>query len=209
MMSVGRFCIRADYKHRESYAYFDDTPLKDEWQKEVYIRAKRLAEENGVKAVYDVGCGSAFKLMKHFEEYQTIGFDVPETIPFLRRTYPDRVWKSVPFSDRSTPPAELVICADVIEHVPDPSELLEFLRSIAARWVVLSTPDRELVYDEASPYRLGPPGNPTHIREWTFDEFEKYISAFFTIKEHEITNREQATQMIVATTWSASTSSDR
>jgi len=104
-----RFCIRAAYKHRHDYAYFDDTSLKDEWQREVYVRAQQIAEQYNLRTVYDVGCGSAYKLIKHFGAYETVGFDVPETLAFLRKTYPDRTWKFVPFSDRTTPTADLVI----------------------------------------------------------------------------------------------------
>jgi SAM-dependent methyltransferase len=192
------FCIRGAYKHRDKYVYFDDTSLKDEWQREVYIRAASLAKDEDLKTVYDIGCGSGFKLMKHFRDYDTVGFDVPETLQFLQKTYPGRVWKAVPFSDRSTQPADLVICADVIEHVPDPTELLDFIKSLAAKWVVLSTPDRDTMYPKYDPFHLGPPRNASHIREWSFNEFRKFVAQHLTVKEHVISNREQATQMIVA-----------
>ena len=194
-----QFCIRAGYNHRGIYTYWDDTLRKDEYQKEVYVRADSLAKQNRVKTIYDVGCGSGFKLMKHFRQYETVGFEVPETLPFLQETYPGRNWKSVPFSERDIPSADLVICADVIEHVPNPAELMEFIKSIAARWVVLSSPNRDIQYWKLSPHHFGPPSNPSHIREWSFDEFEKFVGKFLTIKEHVISNREQATQMIVAT----------
>lgn len=194
-----RYCIKGSYVHREEYCYFDDTETKETWQKEVYERAEQLARREQLKTVYDVGCGSGFKLMKHFRNYRTIGFDVPETLPLLQKTYSDREWRHVPFSDRTIPPADLVICADVIEHVANPGELLEFLKSIASKWIAISTPDRLLLHGEHSPGLNGPPNNPCHFREWSFDEFERYVSKFLTIDEHVITNRKQATQMIIAT----------
>jgi hypothetical protein len=45
----------------------------------------------------------------------------------------------------------------------------------------------------------GPPANETHIREWNFDEFHRYIGIPFNILDHIISNREQFTQMIVCT----------
>lgn len=196
---VERYCIRSAYKHRDRYEYFDDTTLKDEWQREVYEHAAKLAKEENLKTVYDVGCGSGFKLMKHFRSYDTIGFDVPETLPHLQKTYPDRIWKFVSFLDRNTQPADLVICADVIEHVESPLELMNFLKSLSSKWVVISTPDRDLMYPPLSPFRLGPPRNPCHIREWSSPEFKKFVSKYLNVKEHAITNQKQATQMIIAT----------
>lgn len=194
-----RFCIRGAYRHRARYHYFDDTEMTDEWQNEVYQRAIELARSHNVKTVYDIGCGSGFKLMKYFAQYDTTGFDVPDTLPFLQQTYPDRKWRSVSLSDRTVPRADLVICSDVIEHVLDPVELLDFIRAVSAKWVVISTPDRDLIYPRFSAYRLGPPRNPSHIREWSFREFGRLVNQHFEVKEHFISNREQWTQMIVAT----------
>src|SRR5262245_19311574 len=102
------FCIRGAYKHRTEISYFDDTRLTDEYQKEVYLRAAELARSEKAKTIYDVGCGSGYKLIHYLGQYDTTGFDVPETLEFLRRTYPDRKWASAKFSDRSYSPADLV-----------------------------------------------------------------------------------------------------
>ena len=42
--SEQKYCIRGAYKHRTEYCYFDDSEFKDEYQKEVYERARDLAE---------------------------------------------------------------------------------------------------------------------------------------------------------------------
>ena len=155
---------------------------------------------NQFRSIYDVGCGSAYKLLHTLGEYDTTGIDVPETLNVLKARYPGRKWLSASFDDTGLPKADLVICSDVIEHVEDPDALMRFVVNCAKEWVVISTPDRNLVYR----YRLlnkfyyGPPGNPTHIREWTMPEFRRYIERFANIERHEITNRVQATQMVIA-----------
>ena len=93
----------------------------------------------------------------------------------------------------------IVICADVIEHVLDPVELMNYIVALSLRWIVLSTPDRNLMYERFSPDLLGPPRNPHHIREWSFEEFNEFVGRFMKIESHVISNRDQATQMIVAT----------
>jgi hypothetical protein len=189
--------IRSDYTHRREISYFDDTTLEDEWQKEVYLRAAKLMAEDALSTLIDVGCGSAFKLMNYLGQYETLGLDVPETVAFLKEKYPARAWGVSDFDGPRPLAADLVICSDVIEHVSDPIALMKSIQSIAKKWIVLSTPDRDLVYPENSPFHFGPPQNTTHIREWNFGEFGSFINEFVEIDEHIISNAEQATQMIV------------
>lgn len=192
-----KYGIRGAYRHRTRYCYFDDTPYADEYQKEVYLRAAAIAGAIHARTVYDVGCGSGYKLVHYLGEYDTTGFDVPETLEFLRRTYPERKWEHAPFADRSHAPADLVICSDVIEHVLDPDELMNFLVALSSKWIVLSTPDRDREYPVLSRYRLGPPHTDHHIREWSFREFRRYVERFVDVHEHVHSNPAHSTQMIV------------
>jgi SAM-dependent methyltransferase len=169
----------------------------DNWQREVYQFAADLMERQGLKTVYDIGCGSGYKLLNYLGKYETTGFDLEPTVNALRQKYPDRSWKVSDFSFTNIEPADLVICADVIEHVKDPDKLLDFLERISKCNIIISTPDRNFLYRTGSRYRLGPPTNPSHIREWTSDELYLYISERFRVLHHQITNAEQGTQMIV------------
>jgi glycosyltransferase involved in cell wall biosynthesis/SAM-dependent methyltransferase len=194
-----RYCIARGYRHRTTETYFDDTNLRDDWQKEVYEYAADHLKPLDVKTVYDVGCGSGFKLVKHFDDCRTIGFDLEPTVSVLRSRYPGRDWRVCDFRSDGLTKADLVICADVIEHVLDPEPLMHFIGRLAARYIVFSTPDRDLMYPSGSAYRLGPPLNRTHVREWNSPEFEKFVSRYFRVQKHWITNRSQATQTIVCT----------
>jgi SAM-dependent methyltransferase len=198
MGAKSQYGIRGAYKHRAEYCYFDDTAFADQYQKEVYLRAADIAATGDVKKIYDVGCGSGYKLVNYLGQYDTTGFDVPETLEFLRRTYPERKWANAPFSDRSHEPADLVICSDVIEHVLNPDELMDFLVSMTRKWLIISTPDRNREYPSWSRHQLGPPHTQHHIREWSFSEFRRYIEGFVEIQEHVHANPIHATQMILA-----------
>jgi SAM-dependent methyltransferase len=156
-------------------------------------------ELEGLSTVYDVGCGSAYKLINYLGKFKTVGFDLPKTVKFLNERYPDRSWFEIDFCGQNMPEADLVICADVIEHVLDPDQLLARVAAVAGKYIILSTPDRNLLYSLSSPFRHGPPRNPWHIREWAFVEFERYISRTFNILDHRISNRGQATQMMLLT----------
>lgn len=194
-----RYCIRGAYRHREEGAYFDDTVFRDEYQREVYIRASEIADREQVRRVYDVGCGSGYKLVTYLGQYETIGFDVPGTLEYLCRTYPDRQWVHATFAERSFPPADLVVCSDVIEHVAEPNDLMAFLVALSSRYIVLSTPDRRREYARFSSFQLGPPHTDHHVREWDYDEFARYVSRFVRIEEHCHPHPTHSTQMIVAT----------
>jgi SAM-dependent methyltransferase len=192
-----RYGIAGGYLHRETVAFDDAAGKEDQWQREVYETARAIMLEHGLRSIHDVGCGSGYKLVHMLGDFDTTGIDLPENIGWVRELYPDRKWVGAPFEDVRLPKADLVICADVIEHVADPDALMRFIVSIAQKWVVLSTPDREIAYPRRSSHLLGPPENPTHLREWTKAEFRRYIANYLEIERHEITNREQATQMIV------------
>jgi SAM-dependent methyltransferase len=192
--------IAPGYSSRASGRYFDDTAYTDEWQKEVYEAARDIMRWNNLRTIYDVGCGSAYKLINILGEYDTTGIDVTETINVVKARYPDRKWLVGSFDDRDLPKADLVICSDVIEHVDDPDALMHFIVNCAKEWIVISTPDRDLMYRYRiiNKYYYGPPENTAHLREWTMPEFRRYIERFVKVERHEISNRQRKNQMIVA-----------
>jgi 2-polyprenyl-3-methyl-5-hydroxy-6-metoxy-1,4-benzoquinol methylase len=188
------FCIIDGYKIRESNEFLDASNSTDEFQNEVYLYAKHLMAEKKFKSVADVGCGSAFKLNKYFKNYYTIGYDLEPTVVKLKKKFPEGNWV---VSDFNSEPKEvdLVICADVIEHVINPDNLLLFIKKMKPSNVVISTPDRDILHKKLGRDYYGPPKNIHHVREWTFNEFHNYISNFFDVVDH-ITIPKEYNQLI-------------
>jgi methylase of polypeptide subunit release factors len=60
------YFIKQDYEIRPENAFFDDTPLTDEYQDEVYQHARLIADRDSLTSVCDIGCGSGFKLLNIF-----------------------------------------------------------------------------------------------------------------------------------------------
>jgi 2-polyprenyl-3-methyl-5-hydroxy-6-metoxy-1,4-benzoquinol methylase len=191
---VSRFEIRPEYHHANSILDFDDTPNKEEWQKEVYLLAASIAKNRGYSSVIDLGCGSAFKLIKYLGFCKTTGIETTKTYHWLKEKYPQQHWISFEETDASRLESDLLICADVIEHIDNPDLLLQFIRSINAKQIVISTPERDKNLGKKD---IGPPENPFHFREWNADEFRKYISSWFVIEEQCIFSDRSVTQVII------------
>lgn len=175
------------YRIREKPEYWNDTHLKDEWQREVYLMAAAIMASNGYKSVIDVGCGSGYKLVKYLGRYETMGIDMLPTVVWLREKYPSHEWRSeIPDGK-----FDLVICADVIEHVLDPDSLCDTLRGLVKPkgHILISTPDRLRPGEPP----LGPSTNKSHVREWSFAEFGAYIKTRFEVLFHVRTNEAQST----------------
>jgi len=185
------YFIKEGYIHRPNNKYFNDTENKDEWQKEVYVFARKIADQNNFSKIIDIGTGSSYKLLTNFSDMQTLGIDVPKTVQWLRKTYPDKLW-----ADRFEPVQgyDLIIASDVIEHISDPDTLLDLIENSKPKLIVFSTPNRDLLKSGHN----GPPKNGAHCREWNFDEFRTYIASRFTVVEHFISNKKQSTQVILA-----------
>lgn len=188
-----RYFISSNYTHRDFEPKPTDptkpTNNSERFQKEVYLKAKDIAEKNNWKKIMDIGTGAGYKLIKYFNDYDTLGTDVTDTVNWLKEKYADKKW-----SDSMAPQTgyDIIICADVIEHIVDPDSLLDMIEQSNAKQIIISTVDRNLGGNQ-----YGPPDNPHHCREWTFEEFFLYISSRFEIIEHLIINKRQKTQMIV------------
>lgn len=188
---MDNYCIKSDYISRLDNEPTLERNQKDQCQNEVYEAAHNLSVVNKLNSVLDVGTGSGFKLMKYFSDYKTLGLDLPVHMGLLNKNYPDRAWKVHPLNEPITG-YDLVICSDVVEHMVDPNELMEFLASCQSKFLVISTPDRNKL-----PFPSGPPRSTCHCREWTGPEFKNYVSRWFKIIEQVLPKPGFSTQYIV------------
>lgn len=178
-MMVDRYEIRDGYVAREVPQYDDQHAFSSGlvYQPDVYTDAAAIARATGSPRLIDVGSGNGAKLIAAAGELSAIGLDFGANLESCRKLYPAATWREFDADrDAALPvsPEELdgavMVCADVIEHLVEPAALLRQLRHSLDRAtaVVLSTPDRDLIWGPGSP---GPPPNPHHIREWSRDEF--------------------------------------
>ena len=189
---MNNYCIQKNYIHRPDNKHWDASNSKDKWQNHVYKKCKQIADEYNLNTILDIGCGSAFKLMKYFSNYDTYGCEIEPALSFIKNKYPNRKWYESDFLTIPKKEIDLIISSDVIEHLPNPDLLIKYIKNFNIKFLVISTPVRNPMYEN------GPPKNETHCREWSVKEFNEYISYNFPIIEHiEYTTNIQHTQLVI------------
>jgi hypothetical protein len=185
------YFIKDGYKVRPENMFYNDTNMKDEWQKEVYVYARLQFELYNLQSVWDIGTGSGYKLLQNFGDVRTLGTDLTPTVNWLKGKYPERHWSD---SFEVFHGYDMIICSDVIEHIVDPDCILDTIEQAKPKLIVFSTPERMLFQKGHD----GPPDNICHVREWTLEEFGRYIDSRFQVLDHFISNQAQATQCLLA-----------
>ena len=179
------FFLGEDYQINPEPAYEDD--IQDGgiiYQPDVYEDARKRIQVYQARSLFvDVGCGRAGKLLA-LKGVETVGIDYKNNVKWLRESFPTRTWLDIDLEliksdalSKSILLGSTVICADVVEHLRDPSNLLRCLSEwmSVVREVVFTTPERELHYGYN---HRGPPRNTHHVREWNTKEFESLLKSF-------------------------------
>lgn len=151
------------------------------YQWPVYAYASALIRTRHVRRCIDVGCGVGTKLHQLKQSHlrvQFAGIDQASAIEHCRRMFGPDGWY---VDDLENPdPAlshltgDLVICADVIEHVENPDRVLDYLNTRLAPGgvILLSTPERDAL--RGTNCNTCP--NAHHVREWNAAELAAYLS---------------------------------
>ncbi len=150
------------------------------YQYQVYEEAARIAKANPGLKVLDLGCGTAYKLMKLIYPHSThiTGVDLPEAIAVSKRIWSGCDGSNVrlvaaDLEDPSACPAgkfDLIICANLIHQLDNPDCLMECIRKCSHEntIILISTPDK----DSANVKRL-----PRHKREFGREDLADYVNS--------------------------------
>lgn len=199
------YAIRSGYKVQETTGgkpipFRDSRRRSLRSQSEVYRMARDLAARHSLDSVVDLGCGLGYKLAKFIRPICSAitGIDCPEAIAYCKRRHRFGRWIADDIEDRrysGDPPFDLIIAADVVEHLVNPDLLLEYIKSLAhpQTTIVISTPERDRVRGRSS---LGPPENQFHMREWNSEEFCQYLTeSGLTVARHEVAFCDKPTRL--------------
>lgn len=177
-----RYHLKPGYVSREVPAYYEDYSPDKVWQPDVYRLLRDLARSQRCTEIIDVGCGRAGKLAPLASEFAIVGIDFGSNLEFCRTAYPWGQWVD---ADLERPRVSLptgasarraIVCADVIEHLVDPTGLLEMMSQLlsTATFALISTPERDLMRGTDD---CGPPQNPAHVREWNLRELHALLES--------------------------------
>ncbi|USF25738.1 Ubiquinone biosynthesis O-methyltransferase, mitochondrial [Firmicutes bacterium ASF500] len=129
----------------------------------------------------DVGCGEGIidrTLLNTFPTLDITGFDLSErAIAFAKELNPEAQYyvKNILDAD-STDKYDVVLCTEVLEHLPDPARAINVLKQMTARVCVITVPHEPFfclgnLLSLKNVTRLGNPKD--HINHWTFRSFKK------------------------------------
>lgn len=153
------------------------------YQHHVYRWAAELCRprgrEVGARSVLDVGCGPATKLRALVAPVcpDVEGIDQPSGVRAAERAGGPGRFTAVDL-ERCGGVApwrtfDLIVCADVVEHLLDPDPMMGLIRRFchAGSLVLLSTPDRARLRGRACMAS----DKPEHVREWAAGEFVAFV----------------------------------
>lgn len=202
MEAIGKYYIKEGYRENPTATTVDTISGGKYWnngrigtslyyQFHVYEFARNLIQQHNLSRIVDVGCGFATKLAylnRQIPNLDIIGIDQAHPIEFCRERYDFGKWLVDDFENPSQleaiPHPDLVICADVIEHVLNPDILLDYIKALSkgGGYIIMSTPDRDALRGVDCMHSP----HPQHIREWSKEEFLKYMESHgFAIDEHK------------------------
>jgi 2-polyprenyl-3-methyl-5-hydroxy-6-metoxy-1,4-benzoquinol methylase len=148
------------------------------YQHHVYLLAARIAAQNQYRVGLDLGCGSGTKAARILSKVlpEIILVDQPSSEKLAKKALPDANFVS---ADLETcefvmeAQMDLIICADVVEHLADPLPCINFARDHlkTTGTAIFSTPERDIL---RGPDCMTSP-HPAHVREWNATEFRALL----------------------------------
>lgn len=147
---------------------------------------------NPVQRVVEVGVGEGFLsgwLSERFPDKSFTGIDLAEAdVAKLRAKFPAIEAHQGSIYDLASlaPPYDLVMCCEVLEHLPDPERGLDQLLGLGARRLILTVPHEPLfmlsnLARAKNVTRLG--NDPEHVNHWGRRSFRRMLETRFDVLE--------------------------
>ena len=200
-MNESNFFIKEGYICNDVVITYEVSAIGEYWTEErifkshffqhhVYTLAAEIAKENNFSIGMDLGCGPATKAKKILAPVlkEVYLVDQPNCESLVTKIFPEAKFFPVNLEydglsiDKQM---DLIVCADVLEHLADPTACLEFaLNHLSPSGIVVfSTPERDIL--RGSNCNNSP--NSTHVREWNGSEFKNLLQwKGFTLIDYKL-----------------------
>jgi lipopolysaccharide transport system ATP-binding protein len=197
--SVFRFFVKEGYRSNNVARTYEFSQAGEYWtaerlqkviayQHHVYLLAAKLIEHNALKSALELGCGPATKtasmLLPKLDRLTLI--DQPTCEQVVKKTIPSATFISANLEHCEldlNQQFDLIVCADVLEHLSNPLPCLEFAYKhlSSSGFAVFSTPERDILRGQKC---MNSP-HPSHVREWNRLEFRQLLDYVgFVIFDH-------------------------
>src|SRR5436190_6490667 len=155
---------------------------------------ERLVDATGAAEAHEVGCGEGELSIRFARRGLRVrGTDASEEVIAEARRRARSAAVEVDFRpaalealDPATDAAELIVCCEVMEHLPDPDGSLETVAALARPWAILSVP-REPLWRWLNLARLHyvfDLGNtPGHLNHWSRTAFVGFLGRRLEVVE--------------------------
>jgi 2-polyprenyl-3-methyl-5-hydroxy-6-metoxy-1,4-benzoquinol methylase len=145
-----------------------------------------LADKTGARNAFEAGCGEGMLSLELLRRgWDVRGTDLDASVVGMANAsaaaegFDKRFDVKDIYDLDSKDGAELVVCCEVMEHLPEPERALEVLVGLARPWLLLSVPREPLwrALNMARGKYLSRLGNtPGHIQHWSRRRFVAMVS---------------------------------
>ena len=148
---------------------------------------RQMVKDTGAREVHEIGCGEGHLSVRLAQAgLKTRASDFSKQVVDQARQKARAAGVDVSFAatsiydlSPSDAGAELVVCCEVLEHLPDPERALDILAQLARPHLIVSVP-REPVWRMLNMARVkyvGQWGNtPGHLNHWSHRSFLRFLS---------------------------------
>jgi len=181
--------------HGNYQKYTNPNPLQQHLIRTFLHTVTTLVQEVRPNRVLDVGCAEGFvaaHMRPALAGTRFIGVDRDAAaLDRARRLHP---WFPTCVGDILSLPVpneavDLVLCTEVLEHIPQPERALEELLRVSHAYLLLSVP-WEPWFRVANVLRLKNlprwGDDPEHVNHWTRTGFRRFLTAYGQIRAHRL-----------------------
>lgn len=148
------------------------------------------------RSVLDAGCGEGYVYrglrQRGLPSVRWTGVDVSAgAVEFARQRSPEARWAVGDLRRLDAPDASatLVLCSQVLEHIPSPELVRDELARVAARWLLLSVPLEPIFRSIcALTVAAGVGQDPGHVNFWTARRFRSFLKPVGRLVHWEFTS---------------------